>query len=289
MQKEIDSFYSPIGSKKRGRSLSSPEAMPQVEKKKSLGVDADLLKSMFLDFEKKILENLDGKLCNLATKNDILPITNSIGKLVEENKLLKEEISVLARRNEQLLNRVVDLEDRGRRNNLIFKGLAFDCDCTDFVSIIKSFCIEYLGCSESIWINRAHPLGNVKSRTLIAHFPNDADLNFILYNAKKLKGTKFIIHRDFSRETRVVRSRLLDIRKEILKVKPKLRVVVAHDRLIVGETTFKWDSNNGLMFGDMCGKDKLSEIIGTGAQRVINFMENPNGRYEQEENLMANK
>lgn len=44
--------------------------------------------------------------------------------------------------------------------------------------MVRSFCVEVLGVREVICINRAHLLGT--SSTVIAHLPDDLDIDYVI-------------------------------------------------------------------------------------------------------------
>lgn len=67
----------------------------------------------------------------------------------------------------------------------------------DYNMLIKHLCTQYIGCCREIWGNSAHSL-STNNGSIIANFPYDFDINFILKNSFILKDTKFILHTDFS-------------------------------------------------------------------------------------------
>lgn len=69
----------------------------------------------------------------------------------------------------------------------------------------------------------------------IALIPYDTDL------ARNTKGTSYIIGRDFPRETRLKRSWLVVVRKEIDQLVEGLRMPLGHVHLLVKNTRFTWE------------------------------------------------
>lgn len=126
MQKGVDSYFTPEknNSGKRSRSRSSPEIIGQVFKKPVGDMEKEIEK-LFVRFEKSFLDQINTKLENLASKEDIRMLSNSLDALTVENKLLKSKVEQLEQNNRVLKRRIVDSEDRSRRNNLIFKGLHY--------------------------------------------------------------------------------------------------------------------------------------------------------------------
>ena len=109
---------------------------------------------------------------------------------------------------ESLAEKLDDLENRSRRNNLCFDGLHEDEDTStetwqqseDKVNRIIS---EQLGLNaENILIERAHRVGKKKEtgkpRTIVAKFLSFKDREKILKSRKQLKGTRITVREDFS-------------------------------------------------------------------------------------------
>lgn len=211
---------------------------------------------------------LDKKLSALATKEDLNDILNELVHLRSENRELKKEIKNLNAQNKLVWSRLNDLENRNRRNNLIFKGLKYR-ENDNAIDIVKNFCVNNLGARSEIGINRAHPLGKNKiDAPLIAHFPNDCDINFVLKNTKKLKGTNIFVHRDFCIDTRKKRAKHFIIKKEIKKFAADKRVAVVQDKLIIEGEVFTWEDEK-LVTGDEEGFEQLSRIL----RRDVTYLE----------------
>ena len=120
----------------------------------------------------------------------------------------------------EIENKLVDLEDRSRRNNLRINGIKEGKNETweEFEQWVNCFLEEKLdmGTSE-IWIERAHRVGEKKrgqERQIVVQFNSYKKKLDILRNCKKLKGTNFSIFEDFSKETASIRKEKW---KEVLK------------------------------------------------------------------------
>lgn len=285
MQKSVDNYFTPekTTSGKRNRSLSSPEVIGQVSKRPVGDMEKEIEK-LFVKFEKSFLDQINVKLENLASKEDIKMLSNSLDALTVENKLLKSKVDQLEQSNLELKRRIVDFEDRSRRNNVIFKGLQYSAK-DNLRDVIKNFCLNYFGNRENLWINRVHPLGPRQDNApVIAHIPHDEDIQFIMKNAHKLRGTKYFVQRDFSVETRNKRAVLFAIRKEVKNLKPEERISVIYDRLFIRNTRFHWDEVLGLRCGHQDGVEKLMQMLGIDALGVRDKILELKGR-----NLNKNK
>ena len=119
-------------------------------------------------------------------------------------------------------NKLVDLEDRSRRNNLRINGIKEGKNETweEFEERVNCFLEEKLNIDTSeIWIERAHRVGektNGQERQVVVLFNSYKNKLDILRNCKRLKGTNFSVFENFSKET-------ASIRKEKWKEVPKNR------------------------------------------------------------------
>ena len=108
-------------------------------------------------------------------------------------------------------NKVVDLEDRSRRNNLRINGIKEGKNKTweKCQERVNCFLEEKLDIDTSeIWIERAHRVGEKKNgqeRQIVVQFNSYKHKLDILRNCKKLKGTNFSVFEDFSKETAIIR------------------------------------------------------------------------------------
>jgi len=168
-----------------------------------------------------------------------------------------------------ILGRLDDLEGRSRRNNVIFDGLKYS-NGDDYRKVVKEFCVNALKCPENMWVNRAHPIG--QDGQLIAHFPVDEDVQWIMRNTKKLKGTGYYINRDFTREVRKKRGRLHKVRKELERLGGKRKMPLVHDHLIVENCKFFW-SEGKLMAGKEDGCVKLKEMLDLDIADFVRMLE----------------
>ncbi|KAG8313821.1 hypothetical protein J6590_106623, partial [Homalodisca vitripennis] len=96
---------------------------------------------------------------------------------------------------------------------------------SDCKQVVRMFCVDTLGSGDGVWVNRAHQLGRDRS-TIIAHIPDDGDLEYIMSQVRTLKGTGFVVHRDFPREIREKRAKLVAVRAEVER---RLNELLGHD------------------------------------------------------------
>lgn len=113
-----------------------------------------------------------------------------------------------------LSNKCDDAENRLRRSNLLFFGIADKQDETwsQSESRILSFCSKELDITiNSQDIERAHRLGHFqpgKNRPIIVKFMRFKDKGQILSASSKLKNSSFSIREDYSARVRLARKKL---------------------------------------------------------------------------------
>ncbi|KAH9374295.1 hypothetical protein HPB48_005615 [Haemaphysalis longicornis] len=137
----------------------------------------------------------------VATKKQV----EELGKIVTEHK---DDISILQKEFKNLQAKNVDLENRSRRQNLLFYGVDDNKAETwdESEELIKKIVGDKLGIEVSS-LQRAHRIGvyrNKKKRPIIANFASYKEGQEILSNAKKLKGSDFSIDQDFAPASREV-------------------------------------------------------------------------------------
>ena len=120
----------------------------------------------------------------------------------------------------EIENKLVDLEDRSRRNNLRINGIKEGKNETweECEERVNCFLEEKLDMdTRKIWIERADRVGEKKRGQeiqIVVQFKNYKNKLDIFRNCKKLKGTNFSIFEDFNKETASTRKKKW---KEVLK------------------------------------------------------------------------
>ena len=171
--------------------------------------------------EKLNKETVDLKL-SLETSQEIFEkkLQKVNDNLREQKQKHKEDINELWKDNDQLCERLRDLEDRSRRDNLRTDGIAELENETweQTEEILHNLFKEKLEL-ENISVERAHRVGNKgknNKRTIVLKLASFKDKLKIISEARKLKGTNISINEDYSKET-------LEIRKEKWKEVKELR------------------------------------------------------------------
>ena len=117
-------------------------------------------------------------------------------------------------------NKLIDLEDRSRRNDLRINGIKERKnetweECEERINCLLGYKLD-MDTSET-WIEYAHRRGEKKTcyeKQIAVQFNSCKKKLHILRNCRKLKGTNFSVFEDFSKETISIRKEKW---KEVLK------------------------------------------------------------------------
>lgn len=245
---------------KRGREASTPDSL---EKKTQRPKMAQKVGDMSVEDLTTLMSGmLASHLQNLATKEEVQRVEQSVQDLRADNESLRQEVEQLKSVVNEAREHAMDLEGRSRRNNLIFGGLQHNGDNVDWISVVLNFCKNVLGVDGTLMVNRAHALGPViPNCPIIAHIPRDGDIAKIFAKVKTLKGTGFNIRRDFTRPVRMKRSKLLYLRKKILEKvshSQNVKLAVIFDHLCVQGRKLFWDLQKNILYS---GKDDGVALI----------------------------
>ena len=231
----------------------------------------ELLKALHTDMQ-QICSKLDSIALNSETsKKEIKSINKKLNLIEIENYKLKVE-------NSDLKNKVVDLEYRQRRCNLLFDGIPdatpnqegkkveSDLDCfSKVLTVLKG--IPDL--SPSVSFERCHRLGSPMAkynRTVICCFSRYQDVSCILAN-KKLLPKEVFVNEDIPEEWEEARKVLRPAFKLLRKDKNK-KVSWSKDKLIVNGKAYTVDNvadlNSELELLNTCEKRVGNNIIFQG-------------------------
>ena len=202
----------------------------------------------------QMIENLshkvDGIMCDVQDlKTSINFISDDAEKKFENIKKNTERVQFEIK-NAHLLNteerdslyehkeKLIDLEDRQRRNNLRIDGVVENVGETWEITEqkVKEIFRNNLNIDNHIEVDRAHRVGQKREnrqRTIVLRLNKFKDKEEIKKCAKKLKGTGIYINDDFSPVT-------LERRKDLLKTAKELRDQ-GKGAKVVKSKLYSWD------------------------------------------------
>ena len=134
----------------------------------------------------------------------------------------------------EIENKLVDLENRSRMNNLRINGIkeGKNENWEECEERVNCFLEERLGVDTSkIWIERTHGIGEKKrgqERKIVVQFNSYKNKLDLLRNCKKLKGTNFSFFEDFSKVTASIRK---EEWKQVLKIESMVKIFTYNIKL----------------------------------------------------------
>ena len=190
-------------------------------------------------------------------ENMVTHIQDLHNKLIvacEKIDVMQTQLVVSDQRATKAEYRLIDLEARSRRNNLIFSGIPEQpdenndmCEQT-LVKFIKDE-MQLGEAADNLVFQRVHRLGRIrrgvasngephKPRLIIAGFRDYKARDEVLGNAKKLKGKPFSVNQDFPSEIRAARGRLWPIYSDA-RAQGRNAFIAYPARLIIDGAVFR--------------------------------------------------
>lgn len=211
-----------------------------------------------IDGQKAIRNDLADVIKRLdETDKNIESLTDRMSQVEKEIKEVTKKTNAMASSNVNLgeiqetmrvhQKKLVELEDRSRRSNLVVFGIKETKDETPETlrqKVIKEIIEDKLGvCCSSV--ARIHRLGKASSnRPVILYFQNYLEKQEVLRKSGKLKGSRIFLQNDFSVETRRKRKNLWQSAKTDKENGKKVSLV--NDRLRIDNSFYVWsDASNG--------------------------------------------
>jgi len=184
--------------------------------KELLAVHESALKTLFtsfIDSNNKRFDSLIGEV--QALKNSLEFTQKDVQGLKQHN--LDVQINDIQKEVDMVKDKLDDLENRSRRNNLCFDGIeeSLNESWRETEAKVKELLANQLNLENDMVIERAHRVGakkEGKNRPIVCKFLNYKDRDNIFNEKKLLKGTGVFIRDDVS-------ERVLNKRKELM---PKL-------------------------------------------------------------------
>nr|KAG5706780.1 hypothetical protein BaRGS_004115 [Batillaria attramentaria] len=186
--------------------------------------------------------SIDSKLDSLRSE-----VNDTCTTLKSDMNDLKEEVLNLKARNEELLqenldlrdrlhemdSKIDDLENRSRRNNLLFYGISRPENETneECEKAVQDFLTDKLELEEPVSFDRVHRLGGRADSPIIARCTFFKEKMTILGAKKKLQGSKLSVGEDFSPRVRSIRKALSPFLKEAKQAQK--RAVMVFDHLLI--------------------------------------------------------
>ena len=223
--------------KRQRRSTGGGSADISPEQSEAMKLCLNNFKEM--DSESK-LDTIFECLQNIKCTNDnrITHIENSVNTLRGQARDTHDKVKTLQYKS-------VDMEARSRRCNLLFRGIVEPVGENNLQALqaLQDLLADKLDLDpDSICIQRVHRVGRppsrrfggqVRDRPLIAAFRDFQDVEMIILNANKLKGTGYGVNRDLPKEILDARKPLWTKYKEEKTADPLAKLTIAYPAKLI--------------------------------------------------------
>ena len=199
------------------------------------------------------MEKLDGMESDIKDIKASLEYAHAeIADLKQENEVMKknneksmERVEKLKRDNEMMRNKIVDLQARSMRDNLLFFNMP-ENDKENTTEMIHDLLENKIGIEDArnkVKIDRSHRVGcrrvgNNKPRPIVVKFNFHQDREYVRMNAKNLKGMTIGISEQFPEEIESIRKTLYPKLKKA-KREGKRAKIIRYKLIIEGQVYIK--------------------------------------------------
>ena len=178
-------------------------------------------------------QNFDQKLSNLSqtmatayneVKDKVSDLQDKYDDVCRENDLLRQELDSVKTKTD-------DLENRSRRNNLLFYGIQREDkeSNTECETKVHNFLRDTLGIvAHNVMFDRVHRTGKKADSPIIARCVYFKDKQMIMKLKSKLKDTHFAVKEDFSDNVREIRKALYPFLKHAIDSGKRASIVYDH-------------------------------------------------------------
>ena len=194
-------------------------------------------------------QNVDKKLDDVKTtmSNTFEEVKDQLNDLQGQCDDLKQENAFLRQELNEVRSKTDDLENRSRRNNILFYGIKRSENETNHEceTKVKALISDNLGITNDVMFDRVHRTGRKSDSPIIARCVFFKDKQTILSNKSKLNDTDFAIKEDFSDTVRGIRKALYPHMKRAIDMGKKAAIIYDH-LLIDGKKYCLNESGNGI-------------------------------------------
>lgn len=263
---------------KRKLSETSPEKKQTIKK---MNIETTDLISII---KNTINSNLDEKLKNLPTKDDIeeirkeiTSVSTLINSLQNENLELKQKLDEVTRENNEVKRQINWLKSQIKCTKLFIRGLPTN---KSIYKAVQNLIQNDMGIKLKI-VNVRKIYERYNMMSALVELENQEAVNEVLRNTKKLANTRITIERDMEPIKQQKKKKLLDIKRKLLAINKDHKIVVREDRMRVKDKWFMLNNNFKLVAGKYDGIDELEKIYGEQIKELTihlsgNLMESKN-------------
>ena len=179
-------------------------------------VEEETIKTFFTSFIEATNTRIDSVIKEVQALKTSLEFTQAEFKTIMDANPV-ERLGAFETKIEALVDKVDDLENRSRRNNLLFEGIDEDNfrreTWKQAEEKLQDIISNNLEINDELPIERAHRVGKKrddgKPWPIAAKFLNYKDREKVLQARKKLKGSKIVIREDISDKVKAKQKELI--------------------------------------------------------------------------------
>lgn len=264
--------HTPPKQQKQSNKRLLNQTSPQTPDCKRISVSND--EGTVADMKAKDLMQI---LSNLATKDDVRKVNETVALLNHKNKELANKVEILTKRCDELEMKMEYMYIRENSSNLIIK-MNRTTEVAEARRRVASTCTEL---SEQTNIIEEASIAEMqtlsKGKRIFKVYLGDTNIaHKILKNSNQLRGSDISISKDLPKQMREQQSKLLMVRRFLMKkstAKPKIR-----DNLLVdGSMKFSWSAADGLK---ILSGESLDIALGKYNQNIAALNEFLSSKYK---------
>lgn len=240
-----------------------------------LGALRQMMKEELANMRKDFSEELDSKLDNFASKDEIQKINSELETVHKELSSVKADLQAKEDENNQykeLLSnctqRIIQLEKVAKGKNVIFSNIVTD---NDALTTAKKICQESFGMEDHLNdIERASILRTFNGKSsIIVEFTKKSCVDHIFSGVGNLKGQSLSVQRDLTKEDLAIKKLLMTLKHNLKKSNPTVKVTVYDTKIKIGSCKFNY-LNGSLSGNGVDGREFLKNTLNFDFEDFIN-------------------
>ncbi|KAK3088424.1 hypothetical protein FSP39_019055 [Pinctada imbricata] len=152
-----------------------------------------------------------------SQKKEMIELAANIDRRNSELEKLSGEMELMSEKKEDLSSKVLDLQCRSMKNNLVFSGLLGETRDEDTERKLREFIYDELEIDRHIEFGNVHRFGRFvrgKARPIVARFLYNSEREEVMANAYKLRGSQCSIREQFPKAIEDRRRQLYPIMRD---------------------------------------------------------------------------
>ncbi|XP_013111466.2 uncharacterized protein LOC106089989 [Stomoxys calcitrans] len=183
-------------------------------------------------------------------KLSLMELRKEVEHLKQECAALRLAVQHSQASKRQLQHELQSVDKMLHQRKLIIRNLKV-ADSTDLQSAVQRLFVEKLGLEgihilNCVIIPSARICPDTDKKCVLVELQNHTDVKTIFRQIPKLKDTGIFIESEISPAQRKRKDKLMIVRKELLRRKPDIKVMVRDCTLVVNSQQFYWDNVEGL-------------------------------------------